>query len=171
MSTTALPAIQLTKDTIKSLLEIIMESTENVMKAQCQISPKRLKAGTGSSVEFKDSISISASVSLTSDEISGTLMFAFPEKTFLGITSKVLGEEFESISDENADFAGEILNMCFGASKTKFSQVKSIVLQPSIPSVVRGNDLRPTVSAGNTKVSIIWETEYGNFLGVISFKK
>jgi CheY-specific phosphatase CheX len=171
MSQQPLKSIGSQQELLKVLVEIVVQSTEDVLAAQCELKVSERSVKFDAPAELSEPVSISASVNMISEELTGTLLFAFPQKTFLSITSKVLGEEFENISDENADFAGEILNMCFGASKTKLSQVKSVVLQPSIPSVVRGVDLKPAVSTNHTRVGLMFGTEFGKFFAVLSFKK
>lgn len=92
-------------------------------------------------VRKQDQISgdISAVIAMNSLEVQGSMAIAFDEQTFLKIVSRMLGEEFKTISPDITDAAGEICNQIFGFAKRKLNEI-GFSIQPAIPSVITGTN-------------------------------
>ena len=68
------------------------------------------------------------------------LIISFPEKTFLGIMSLLLGETITQLTDEIADGATEILNIIFGQAKIEINKTDNTIT-PSLPILCKGKEL------------------------------
>ena len=80
---------------------------------------------------------VSGVIGITADAFNGSVVIGFPKETFLGIMSRMLGEEYTSISKDIVDGAGELTNIIFGQAKAELNQ-KGYGIKMAIPSVVSG---------------------------------
>jgi chemotaxis protein CheX len=105
---------------------------------------------------------ISGIIGIISEKFVGSVVISFPEKTFLKIISNMLGEEYQEISKDIIDGAGELTNMIFGQAKVTLNQ-KGYGIQTAIPSVISGkNHSLSTLSKGPIVV-IPFSTDEGPF--------
>ena len=107
-------------------------------------------------------IEIAGIIGLTSKSFSGSITISFSEKVFLKIMSKMLGEEYSSITKEIEDGAAELINIIFGHAK-RVLNANGYEIEKAIPSIARGNSIQ-TISL--TKIDIIvipFEIEVGTF--------
>src|SRR3989338_8260723 len=81
---------------------------------------------------------ISGVVGVVSSGFKGTVSLSFPEAGFLAIVSKMLGEEYKTINEENKDAVAELLNIIFGAAKKVLNE-GGMNIKPAIPIIVQGN--------------------------------
>jgi chemotaxis protein CheX len=96
-------------------------------------TPRILKKGD------KLGVDISGTVNMVCNKFEGALAVAFPAATYVKIVSKMLMEEYTTLTPDIEDAAGEITNMIFGHSKKVLEQ-NGFKLDKAIPTVVRGED-------------------------------
>lgn len=144
-------------DFINPFLAATMKVLE--VQAQTKITPGKiyLKKEQG-----KFSGDISGVIGIVSEAFNGSVVISFPEKTFLAVISRMLGEEFKELTKEIADGAGELTNMIFGQAKITLNE-KGYGIKTALPSVVTGKD--HSVSALNTgaTVTVPFESDVGSF--------
>ena len=76
---------------------------------------------------------------LTSNKFRGALTLWFEEAPFLKMLEFMLGEKIEAATSEYADAAAEVLNITYGAAKTKLNET-GYQLERALPTVLFGND-------------------------------
>ena len=82
---------------------------------------------------------VSGVIGIVSDSFNGSVVISFPEKTFLSIMSRMLGEEYKEINQEIIDGAGEITNMIFGQAKIVLND-QGYGIKTALPSVISGKN-------------------------------
>ena len=97
-----------------------------------------------------------------SDSFSGNVIITFPEKTFLGLISKILRENYTAINKENADGAGELTNMIFGQAKITLNE-QGYGIKTALPSLIIGKSHHITGSKQELVVVVPFECELGSF--------
>lgn len=113
-------------------------------------------------------IDISGIIHLNSDKFNGEIVVSFNKEIFLMLVNHILGENFQQITAENNDAAGEIANIILGQAKTKWNQLKATVSKYSVK--VSADQLHKLVSSMNEPgLFIPFETNIGNFYILISF--
>ena len=138
-----------------------LTATMNVLKIQASTESK---AGQmykrGSKDEYLGDIS--GIIGLVSEAFTGAVVISFPEKTFLKIISRMLGEEFTSMSKDIQDGAGELTNIIFGQAKVVLNE-KGYGIRTAIPSVVTGKDHSVQNLSRGPRVTIPFTTDVGDF--------
>jgi chemotaxis protein CheX len=119
-----------------------IEGTIHVLKVQCQteVTPEKPQLKQ-KGAEMYSQTDIAGLIGITSRSFMGNIAICFPEKIFLHLMSKMLGEELTQITDELTDGAGELINMIFGHAKTILND-KGHTIEKALPSVVRGPNLK-----------------------------
>lgn len=115
-------------------------------------------------------LEIASMMGLLSKKVNGTLAVLFPGPTFLGLINKMLGESYTEINDENADAAGEFLNIIYGIARPIINDAGHD-FAPAIPSVVRGKTIQISHAAGYLVGAITCQSEFGDFRLELSLKK
>ena len=105
---------------------------------------------------------ISGIIGIVSDNFKGSVVISFPEKTFLKVISKMLGEEYTSITKDIIDGASEITNMIFGQAKIVLNE-KGYGIKTALPSVVHGKNHILSSQTSGPIVVIPFESDVGNF--------
>lgn len=105
---------------------------------------------------------VSGIIAIVSDSFCGSVVISFPEKTFLGIMSGMLGETYTELNKDIIDGAGEITNMIFGQAKTVLNE-KGYGIKIAIPSVITGKDHSLSAMTKGAVVVIPFSTSVGNF--------
>lgn len=105
---------------------------------------------------------ISGIIGLVSEAFTGTVVISFPEKTFLNIMSKMLGEKFESITQEIQDGAAEFTNIIFGQAKVVLNE-RGFGIKTALPSVVTGKHHSVMNLSLGPRLAIPFETDAGEF--------
>lgn len=138
-----------------------LTATIHVLKVQANIEAK---AGQIYLKDSKDHLlgDISGVIGIISETFNGSVVISFPEKTFLGVMSGMLGEEFTSISQDILDGAGEITNMIFGQAKIVLND-QGYGIKTALPSVVSGKDHTLQSVTKGTVVVVPFTSEIGNF--------
>lgn len=105
---------------------------------------------------------ISGVIGIISETFVGSVVISFPEKTFLKIISNMLGEDFQELSKDIIDGAGELTNMIFGQAKVSLNQ-KGYGIQTAIPSVISGKNHSLSALTKGPVVVIPFATDSGPF--------
>lgn len=107
-------------------------------------------------------VDLIASMPIESKAFHGSVALMFPEKTFLQLSNKMLGEDRTSISEENIDAAGELLNIIFASARTTVNGLGHD-FQPAIPTLVKGIDSQLFHSSAESVLPITCLCELGVF--------
>lgn len=144
-------------------------SIPNAFKIQAQTDVHLVKVAKHDP-KIRSEVDISAILGMSSPALMGSLGIFFPEKTFLNIVSKMLGETFPELTQEISDAAGEMLNIIYGSARTKINE-SGHNFSPAIPNVIRGKELQVAHSEGMNVVVIFCNSELGPFHVEIGLKK
>jgi chemotaxis protein CheX len=143
-----------------------VDGTINVLKIQCHLEPvpgKPFLKGTQPQPKFE----IAGVIGVTSPRFSGNITICFPASVYLTLMSNMLGEKFETITEELQDGAAELLNIIFGSAKTVLNQ-QGHVIQKAIPTVITGSGLQTTYSGGNQVIVLPFNMACGDLYIEIS---
>jgi chemotaxis protein CheX len=138
-----------------------LSATIHVLKIQSQTEAK---AGQVYMKKMSDPLvgDISGIIGIVSDTFTGSVVISFPEKTFLQVLSRMLGEEITKIDKDSSDGAGELTNMIFGQAKISLNE-KGYGIKTAIPSVVTGKDHSLQAMTKGPVMVIPFETDIGKF--------
>lgn len=75
----------------------------------------------------------------TSTEFKGVLALSFPEKLYVALAARMLGEEYTEYNEEIADVGAECANIILGTAKPDLANM-GIKLGMTSPSTVRGKN-------------------------------
>jgi len=135
-----------------------IDATRNVLKTMASTDSEKEK------IVFqrnKEIIDISGLITIVSPSFYGSMAISFAKETFLGIVSRMLGEDYTELSDDLKDAAAEICNQVFGEAKTKLNE-KGHDLKMAIPTVVIGREV-PHAIDGQC-VNVRFKTDCGPFV-------
>lgn len=138
-----------------------LNATLNVLKIQTktEATPGKIYVKTEKNNFTGD---ISGVIGLVSESFNGSVVISFPEQTFLKVMSRMLEEEFTSLTKEISDGAGELTNMIFGQAKIVLNE-KGYGIKTALPSVVTGKDHTVSSLTSGPIVVIPFETDVGAF--------
>jgi chemotaxis protein CheX len=105
---------------------------------------------------------VSGIIGIVSESFNGSVVISFPENTFLKVMSSMLGEEFNELSKDIIDGAGEITNMIFGQAKIVLNE-KGYGIKTAIPSVVTGKDHSLSALTKGPIVVVPFKSSAGDF--------
>lgn len=130
------PQVKRTLDT--EFVNPFLTATMHVLKVQAGVE---VTAGQIYKKKSDEKISgdISGIIGIVSDAFRGSVIISFPENTFLKIMSSMLGEEFQTVTQDIVDGAGELTNIIFGQAKVVLNE-KGYGIKTAIPSVIRGKE-------------------------------
>ena len=97
---------------------------------------------------------------IVSNEFKGAIGLFFEKQAFIKMIENMLGESIETISDEYADAAAEILNITYGSAKTKLNAMGHD-LKRALPTVMKGSDLSVHHSSQAPTIVIPLLSEFG----------
>lgn len=112
---------------------------------------------------------ISGILGMQSENIEGYFTITFPEKTFLGVVSSMLYEEYTSIDADIEDAAAELANIIYGNAKGELFE-QGFRFNKAIPSVIRGMNHHVKRPKNANSLVVEFETNKGNFLFLIITK-
>jgi len=138
-----------------------IEGTLNTLKIQCELVATHEKPFLKGQRE-QPNFAIAAVIGLTSSAFNGTITLCFPEKVFLGVMGKMLGESYTEINQEVQDGVAELLNIIFGQAKSALS-LQGYVIQKAIPTVIRGNNLHTRALTSGPIMVLPFQTDLGEF--------
>ena len=144
-----LPELKDSQDLQRALVGLLIESFQNVMKTQCSTEFKQEAIYAYDPKTWKEPVEVAASLSAISPKFTGSITVGYPKATFLKLASSVLGEDYKEISPDNMDFGAEMLNIVFGMCKTKYSAQKNVVMEPAIPIVTCGANIKFAIQSKN----------------------
>lgn len=138
-----------------------LDAVIKVMKLQTQTD---VQAGAPFLKSPKEGFSgdISGVIGLVSDAFNGTIVINFPEMTFLGIISRMLGEKHEVLTPEIADGAAELTNIVFGQAKVKLNEL-GYGIKMATPSVVTGKNHTISNTSVGPRFTVPFSCDLGNF--------
>jgi CheY-specific phosphatase CheX len=109
-------------------------------------------------------------VDLYSTSYIGQMSLALPQRTYLNILERLLGERHHEVNSENSDGIAEILNIIFSASRRKMNE-GGFDFKLAIPSAVVGGQvaLKDKAAKGN---SLFFEcgSDLGEFLVILTLQ-
>lgn len=147
----------------------LMESLKDAFKIQASTPVKILDVGPAVPEKLA-SVGLIAAIGMQSTQYSGTLSLCFPDATFLGILEKMLGEKYPVITPENADAAGELLNIVYASARVKMNEGGND-FAPAIPTITHGVNMQ-MARGGNPKVvRLNCSCEFGSFFLEVSLRK
>jgi chemotaxis protein CheX len=138
-----------------------IDGAVETLKVQCSMpttAGKPFLKGKGPEI----TTDIAAVIGLTSTAFNGSLAICFPQKIFLTMMEKMLGEKYTSITQELEDGASELLNIIFGQAK-KILNERGYHIQKAIPTIVRGSDILVRHLTPSATIVLPFETEVGVF--------
>lgn len=107
-------------------------------------------------------VDISGIIGITSESFSGSVVISFPEKTFLKVMSRMIGEECTAMNPEIVDGVGELTNIIFGQAKVSLNE-KGYGIKTAIPSIVSGKGHTVQNLGDGPVVSVPFESDAGTF--------
>lgn len=111
---------------------------------------------------------ISGVVGVVSSGFRGTISLSLSDHAFLTLISKMLGEKYTAVDDENKDAIAELLNIIFGAAKKVLNE-NGMNIQPAIPTIVRGRNHSLSHHSQNQTIVIPFTNpELGEFRAEVS---
>jgi len=117
------------------LVNPVLEATVSVLTELTQF---RIEVGKPFLKEKNQpSGDISGLVGVISSSFRGNISLSFWTDGYLKLVSRMLGENYTQIDDENKDAVAEILNMIFGLAKTALND-SGMDIKSAIPTIVRG---------------------------------
>ena len=105
---------------------------------------------------------IAAVIGITCPSFNGSITLCFPKDLFLKLIKKMTDEEFDSITDEVADGAAELLNIVYGNAKAMLNQ-KGYNIGRSIPTIIRGEGVQSHHVTTSKTIVLPFITEFGEF--------
>ena len=154
---------------IQIIPKAIADSVVNTFKVQFQ-TPSEIVSVVTEPPSPLGNKSLMATLGLKSSDFGGSLALWFPETTFLPIVNHMMGENDTCITKDNADAAGEILNIIYTTAKTKINET-GFDFQPSIPTVVIGTNLQLGQGSATKIMKLNCKCSHGEFYVIILLSK
>lgn len=145
-----------------NFLKPFIDGTIHTLNIQCEVTPVAGKPYLKSKDAKSMRIDIAGVVGIWSEKFKGSICICFPERTFLNIMGKMLGEEYSTINDEVSDGAGEIMNIVFGYAKRVLNQ-QGHELEKALPNIVIGENIKVTHNANDPVIILPFESPLGMF--------
>lgn len=141
----------------REFMQVLIKSTQRVIET---LSIENLNAKKPELLSKMDdpSVAIRGKIILKTDFFNGSLLLSFPEESYKQLYLKVVGQEIETLTDENKDFAGELANMIYGQTK-KHLEENGVKLDMAIPII----DQTPKLASQKPIYVIPFESSIGNF--------
>ena len=113
-----------------------LESTLNVLKTMAFLDPKPGAPFLKSGGEPRGDVT--GIIGLACETAQGSLVLVFPKATILEIVSSMLGEKFESVTQDVLDCVGELTNMISGGARASLVKV-GLKFEMAIPTMIQGD--------------------------------
>lgn len=140
-----------------------VEGALTTLKVQCGVECKPGKPMPKDEFKTQPPLAIAGVIGIASPTFRGSIAIAFPEKTFLGVIGKMLGETYTEITQDLEDGAGELLNIIYGHAKKVLNE-QGHSIDKALPTVVRGEKLNIRHMSKNMAIVLPFETEMGLFI-------
>lgn len=143
-----------------------LAATLNVLKVQAQVmaEPGKIQLNKPENAVKAD---ISGVIGIVSNAFNGSVSICFPEQTFLKVMSKMLGEEFTSLTPDITDGAAELTNMIFGQAKIVLNQ-KDYGVQMALPQILVGKEHCFIPKKNEVSVQVPFKTDCGEMFVIIT---
>ena len=148
----------------------LQKSIESTFSIQLSTPAKILSVEAAEDTGKSSSIDCMSVLGLKSTEYQGALALGFPQKTFLPLVEKMIGEKYQEISKTNADACSEILNIIYASARVSINQA-GYDFDPAIPTTLLGKELNLAMGAQSKYLRFSCECEYGPFLVALSLRK
>lgn len=147
----------------------LFDSLRETLKIQANTPVEILQVASSERSDLND-VDIIAAIGMNSTAFGGTVAICFPKDTFLKIINQMLGESYTEISPENADAAGEFLNIIYASARVKINEAGNDFV-PALPTTTRGPHIQLSHGGGNKIVRATCSTAHGLFYFELSFRK
>ena len=144
-----------------SFFKPFIEGALNTIKVQCSL-PVTGGAPYIKGPESTLDIAIAGVIGITSEKFTGNITLCFPEKVFLGMMERMLGEPFKEITSELQDGVAELLNIIFGHAKVILN-AQGHTIQKAIPTVIRGQKIQTSQMSKSKTFVLPFNSELGPF--------
>ena len=149
----------------KSLVDAIKDTFS--IQASTTVEIKAVSVVPPGGINGVDVVSV---IGLNSPTLEGTRALCFPKATFLGVMNKMLAENYTEITVENADGAGELLNITYGGARVKINEAGHSFM-PAIPTVAIGDKIQIVHKNTQKIVRIECNCGFGPFFSQVSLRK
>ena len=156
----------LSKEQLDGVRKHLQDAVVNTLAKQINMP---LKTEWTDSAFFKvDCMSI---ITLKTAEHVGAISIGFPEAVLLQIIENLLGEKFDSLSAENADASGELMNIIYSSARVHINAL-GFKFEPAIPATVVGKGLALAPAGIDKSYCLICRTQdQGQFRIMVSLKQ
>jgi len=141
----------------REFMQVLIKSTSKVIETLSIGELKSHKPELLSKMENTD-VSIRGKIILKTDFFNGSLLLSFPEESYKKLYEKVVGQNIDSLTDDNKDFAGELANMIYGQTK-KHLEENGVKLDMAIPII----DQSEKLNSSRPVYVIPFDSEIGKF--------
>lgn len=143
-----------------------LAATLNVLKVQAQVmaEPGKVQVNKPENAVKAD---ISGIIGVVCDAFKGSITICFPEETFLKVMSKMLGEEYTTLTPDITDGAAELTNMIFGQAKVVLNQ-KNYGVQMALPQILVGKEHSFIPKKNEVSVMVPFQTDCGELYILIT---
>lgn len=100
-------------------------------------------------------------LSLVSKVFQGSIALCFPATLFLVVCSKLFEEKQPTITGENAEVTGELLNLIFAQAKRMLNEKEGYQIQKAIPTVIHGSAIAIRHMSKDAAVVLPFDTDAG----------
>jgi chemotaxis protein CheX len=145
-----------------TFLKPFIDGTLYTIKVQTGVEPTLGKPYLKQRDSVGLKVDIAGTVGIWSDKFKGSIYVCFPEKTYLLIMGKMLGEEYTSITSDIEDGAGEMMNIIFGFAKKVLNE-RGHNLEKALPGVIVGGGLKVSQVGKDPVIVLPFETVFGPF--------
>ncbi len=165
---TAKPKAKEDKALEKLMIKTFQEAAIHTLEIQCST---KFKAGASFVKTSENRIihDIAASMGMMSKTVSGSVALGFKEETFLKIMSKMLGEDYTSLSRDVEDGCGELLNIIFGQAKKVLNE-SGHQFGKTLPSIFIGQSLRVRQLTPNPAFVLPFESSLGQMVIEVGYR-
>lgn len=162
-SSPAAPMVSMNRGSLcVAFVQPFIDSTISVFQAQCRTKVSLATPYLKGLKHPEQPIYVVGSISVVSSVVFGTATLCFPKNTFLKVTEKIYGTTHLNLTPENEGAAAAILKMIFNGAESELKAAGNYQVQPSVPTVIKGNDLR-IVQEGGTTTVLPFKSEMGEF--------
>lgn len=144
-------------------IQPFIDGTIQTLSVQCQLQATPgipFTKGMGTAPVLQ--IDIAGLIGITSATFTGSVTICFPEKTFLKVMGRLLGEEFQTLNKDLEDGAGELINIIFGFAK-RVLNAQGYTIQKALPSIIVGHGFSLRTFSKAPIGVLPFQTELGPF--------
>ncbi|MBT4760117.1 MAG: chemotaxis protein CheX [Bdellovibrionaceae bacterium] len=143
-------------------LNPFIAATKMTLETQANTALTPEKAYVKKDKTLESTTEIAGIINLTCEQFQGSIALCFPAKVFLKIYENMVDEVIDTIDEDVADCAGELLNIIFGNAKTTL-MAKGYKLERAIPTVLIGEKLQVQFRSPYPAIVLPFRTEAGSF--------